>query len=141
MKIKDIFERNVFRDINPAVVVSDKKQSTVDAEITEYVFTDELIKHIYTMLDAILNKKVGKTGIWINGYYGSGKSHFIKFVHYLLDKDTSEDAFDVYLKAVKNYDPMKADGNDNITTSNVILLKKKIESSDCDNILFNVGNT
>ncbi|MBU4485342.1 MAG: hypothetical protein KKD38_00300, partial [Candidatus Delongbacteria bacterium] len=138
MKIKDIFERNVFRDINPAVVVSDKKQSTVDAEITEYVFTDELIKHIYTMLDAILNKKVGKTGIWINGYYGSGKSHFIKFVHYLLDKDTSEDAFDVYLKAVKNYDPMKADGNDNITTSNVILLKKKIESSDCDNILFNV---
>ena len=90
------------------------------------------------MVDTVLNKKSGKSGIWINGYYGSGKSHFIKFVHYLLDRNTSETAFEVYLKAVKGYDSMKAGANDKITINNLELLKRKIESSQCDNIMFNV---
>jgi len=138
MKIQEIFERDIFRNINPAVVVSDKKLETIEAEIKEYVFTDELIEKIFIMVDTVLNKKSGKSGIWINGYYGSGKSHFIKFVHYLLDKETSESAFEVYQKAVDGYDSMKAGGNEKITTSNVTLLNKRVESSHCDNIMFNV---
>ena len=138
MKIQEIFERDIFRNINPAVVVSDKKSVTIDAEIKEYVFTEELIEKIFEMVDTVLNKKSGKSGIWINGYYGSGKSHFIKFVHYLLDAETSEGAFEVYQKAVDGYDSMKAGGNDKITPSNVALLKKRVESSNCDNIMFNV---
>lgn len=138
MKIKDIFERDIFREINPAVVVSDNKRETIDAEIKEYVFTDELIEKIFIMVDTILNKKNGKTGIWINGYYGSGKSHFIKFVHYLLDKDTSDSAFEAYQKAVEGYDNMEVGNNQNITSNNIELLKSKLESSHCDNIMFNV---
>tara|TARA_B110000046_G_scaffold91830_1_gene99863 strand:+ start:981 stop:4466 length:3486 start_codon:yes stop_codon:yes gene_type:complete len=138
MKIQEIFERDIFRNINPAVVVSDKKLETIEAEIKEYVFTDELIEKIFIMVDTVLNKKSGKSGIWINGYYGSGKSHFIKFVHYLLDAETSETAFEVYQKAVDDYDSMKAGNNDKITISNVTLLKKRVESSNCDNIMFNV---
>ena len=84
MKIQELFERDIYRNINPAVVVSDKKSVTIDAEIKEYVFTEELIEKIFEMVDTVLNKKSGKSVIWINGYYGSGKSHFIKFVHYLL---------------------------------------------------------
>ena len=85
MLLKEIYERSISRDINPAVVVSNKNQETINAEIKEYVFTKELIEKLYLMVDTILNKKSGKSGIWINGYYGSGKSHFIKYVHYLLD--------------------------------------------------------
>jgi len=138
MKIQEIFERDIFRNINPAVVVSDKKSDTIDSEIKEYVFTEELIEKIFIMVDTVLNKRSGKSGIWINGYYGSGKSHFIKFVHYLLDKETSEVAFEAYQKAVDGYDAMKAGANDKITISNITLLKKRVESSHCDNIMFNV---
>ena len=66
MKIQEIFERDIFRNINPAVVVSDKKSSTIDAEIKEYVFTNELIEKIFIMIDTVLNKKSGKSGVWIN---------------------------------------------------------------------------
>lgn len=138
MTIEKIFERDIFRNINPAVVVSDKKKDTIEAEIKEYVFTDELIEKIYIMLETVLNKKSGKSGIWINGYYGSGKSHFIKYVHYLLDSDTSASAFEAYKKAVTGYDAMKAGGNDKITQSNLSLLQKRVDTSQCDNIMFNV---
>ena len=85
MKIHELFEREIGRTINPAVVVSNQKEETIDAEIAEYVFTDELIEKLYLILDTIVNKRSGKTGIWINGYYGSGKSHFIKILSYLLE--------------------------------------------------------
>lgn len=139
MLLKEIYARDIYRDINPAVVVSNKNKATIEAEIKEYVFTTELIEKLYLMVDTILNKKSGKSGIWINGYYGSGKSHFIKYVHYLLDVNTSEIAFEAFEKAVENeYDAMAAGNNQDITVSNLRLLKKRVESSKCDNIMFNV---
>ena len=81
MKLNEIFARDINRDINPAVVVSAKDPKTIEAEIKEYVFTPEIIEKLFTIIDTVINKKSGKSGIWINGYYGSGKSHFIKFVH------------------------------------------------------------
>jgi hypothetical protein len=138
MLLKEIYDRRIYREINPAVVVSDKKKETVEAEIDEYVFTHDLIERLFEILDTVINKKKGKTGIWINGYYGSGKSHFIKYVHYLLNKDTSDKAFACLEKGVNNYDPMASGSNEKITVSNLHLLKKKIESSHCEDIMFNV---
>ena len=138
MLLKEIYDRKIDRDINPAVVVSDKKKETIKAEIEEYVFTDELIEKLYLVINTVLNKRSGKSGIWINGYYGSGKSHFIKYVHYLLDTDTTELAFTAYIKAVSGYDAMGSGANENITVSNLKLLQKRVVVSHCDNIMFNV---
>lgn len=138
MKLKEIFDLPIDRTINPAVVVSNQKQETVDAEIKEYIFTEELIEKLYRILDTVVHKRSGKTGIWINGYYGSGKSHFIKFAHYCLSPDTREIAFERYQKAVDKYDAAKPGANLDITASNVALLKKKIQTSGVQNILFNV---
>jgi hypothetical protein len=139
MKLHEIFARDINRDINPAVVVSAKDPKTIEAEIKEYVFTPEIIEKLFTIIDTVINKKSGKSGIWINGYYGSGKSHFIKFVHYLMNRDTSADAFEALEKGVNdNYDTTKPNTNDNITISNLRLLKKKITDAQCDDIMFNV---
>jgi hypothetical protein len=139
MKLNEIYARDINRDINPAVVVSAKDSKTIDAEIKEYVFTPEIIEKLFIIIDTVVNKKYGKCGIWINGYYGSGKSHFIKFVHYLMSRDTSADAFEVFEKGVnENYDTTKPNTNDKITISNLRLLKKKIFDAQCDNIMFNV---
>ncbi|MGQ1910985.1 BREX system P-loop protein BrxC [Marinifilum sp. RC60d5] len=138
MKLQEIYDRDIFRHINPAVVVSEKDEATIEAEIKEYVFTNELIEKIYLILNTVLNKKSGKTGIWINGYYGSGKSHFIKYVHYLLDAKTSPLAFEAFSKAVGGYDTMAIGANEDITLSNIKLLQKRVNSSHTDNIMFNV---
>lgn len=138
MLLKQIYARNINRPINPAVVVSDQKQDTIKAEIEEYVFTDELIEKLYLIVDAVLNKRSGKSGIWINGYYGSGKSHFIKYVHYLLDSESSDFAFERFESAIADYDTTKPGSNDSITVSNLRLLKKRVNASSCDNIMFNV---
>lgn len=139
MKLNEIFARDINRDINPAVVVSAKDPRTIEAEIKEYVFTPEIIEKLFTIIDTVINKKSGKSGIWINGYYGSGKSHFIKFVHYLMNRETSADAFEALEKGVNdNYDTTKPNTNDKITISNLRLLKKKITDAQCDDIMFNV---
>lgn len=136
MQLSTIFERPIDRVINSAVVVSNQKEDTIKAEINEYVFTSDLIEKLYHFLDTVLNKKEGKTGIWINGYYGSGKSHFIKYAHYCLDPRTTERAFEHYLKNVKKHQ----DESDltEITVSNVSQLKRKIEQRQIDDIIFNV---
>jgi hypothetical protein len=139
MLLKEIFDRDINREINPAVVVSDAKASTINAEISEYVFTEKLIENLFKVIDSVINKRSGKCGIWISGYYGSGKSHFIKYIHYLLNKETFELAFDALEKAVsEKYNTTKPGTIDSITVSNLKLLRKKIGETNCDDIIFNV---
>lgn len=138
MIIKEIFEKDIQREINSAVVVSNQKKETVAQEIKEYIFTDEILENLYILLDTVVNKRIGKTGIWINGYYGSGKSHFIKFAHYCLHAETSAEAFKHVIDAAEKYDTTKAGKTEEITPSNLLLLQKKIQSSTIEDIMFNV---
>ena len=89
MKLGEIYERGLDRKINPAIVVSENDKETIETEIGEYIFTPELIESLFLLLDTLANKRIGKSGIWISGYYGSGKSHFIKYAHYCLDEELS----------------------------------------------------
>jgi len=138
MIFKEIFSRDIDRTINPAVVVSNQKKETIEAEIMEYVFTDDLIEKLYLLLHTIAYKRSGKSGIWINGYYGSGKSHFIKYVHYCLQAETQELAFDGLLQAANAYNNTRSGANMEVTASNIALLKKHIQASAVENIMFNV---
>ena len=134
MKIRNLFAKDIERKINPAVVVAEQDQNTVQTEIDEYVFTEDLIDNLYKFLDALINRKDGKTAIWINGYYGSGKSHFIKYVHYCINPDTSDIAFDHFVKNAQEISKSFSDA----TPSNILQLQKKLGSTDIHNIMFNV---
>ncbi|MFH2144398.1 MAG: BREX system P-loop protein BrxC [Bacteroidota bacterium] len=139
MILKDIFSKKIERNINPAVVVGNLSDDTIKTEIDEYVFTNDIIDKVYQALSAIKNTdKVDKTGIWINGYYGSGKSHFIKFFHFCINSKTSDQAFNRFIDAVKTYDPFKAGNNEEITENNVKLLQKWYNQNKIEDILFNV---
>lgn len=138
MIIREIFEKDIHREINSAVVVSNQKQETVNQEIREYIFTDEILERLYLLLDTVVNKRSGKTGIWINGYYGSGKSHFIKYAHYCLSAATSAEAFEHFAEASKKYDTTQAGKQEAITPSNIKLLEKKVQTIQVEDILFNV---
>lgn len=139
MRLADIYKRPVDRRINPAVVAQDNKESTVKTEIEEYVFTDEIINNLYKVLVAIKDKeKVSKTGIWINGYYGSGKSHFLKFVHYCIASETREKAFDRLIEAVKERDIFKHPHSKiTMTISEATTLKTWYDNAEIEDVLFN----
>lgn len=136
MRIQEIFERNIDRHINAAVVVGDDKKEVIEAEISEYVFTRDLVNQLYKVLDTILNGKNGKTGIWINGYYGSGKSHFLKYIHYCLHPVYKEKALTHLEEAMSNLEQ----DIDDITPAQVRKLKNQLEKQQVDTILFNVDN-
>ena len=134
MQLRQIFSKDIDRNINPAVVVSEQDKSTMEIEIEEYVFTEDLIDNLYKFLFEVFNQKNGKTAIWINGYYGSGKSHFIKYIHYCLNKDSSELAFEHFIENAKEV----AGAFSEATPSNILQLKNKAQSNDICTIMFNI---
>ena len=92
MLIKNLFERDIFRAVNGVVKADQLDESSVWQELDEFVITRELDQHLRKFiawyLDAmdqgITTDATGKMGIWISGFFGSGKSHFLKVLSYLL---------------------------------------------------------
>lgn len=134
MKIGDIFSKPIERIINPAVVVSKQDKETINIEIEEYVFTQDLIEKLYRFLNNFILQEQDKTGIWINGYYGSGKSHFIKYVYYCFYPATQKKAFDHFIKNVRDAGDLLSDA----TVPNILRLKRKIAESKIHSIIFNI---
>jgi hypothetical protein len=133
MKLKNLYSKSIDRHINSAVVVSLQDEETVRTEISEYVFTEELIDNLYRFLNDMITKRNTKTSVWISGYYGSGKSHFIKYVYYCLNKETTDLAFDHFIDNADLADPFS-----DATPSNIKILKNKISDYEIDTIIFNI---
>ncbi|WP_164102234.1 BREX system P-loop protein BrxC [Candidatus Laterigemmans baculatus] len=93
MKVKQLFERDIFRSINGVVKADQLDESSVWQELDEFVITQELDKHLRkffaSYLEAIDRPNdpdvAGNIGVWVSGFFGSGKSHFIKVLSYLLE--------------------------------------------------------
>ena len=114
MKLSELYKKPIGRAVNPAVSATKFDPETEKIEIEEYVFTDEIINGLYRILDAIKNNKpYDHVGIWIDGYYGSGKSHFLKYLDYCITPRTQKKALERLLEAVKSIDPL--DENHNIS--------------------------
>lgn len=133
MKIQQLYDKDIARRINPAVVVSEMVEYFIHQEIDEYVFTVDITKEIYKFLNAVANKKEGKTGVWISGYYGSGKSHFIKYLFYCLNEKYREKALKNFKNSLQNVNPLD-EPNIGLVTS----LEKKLGELQIDEIIFNI---
>ena len=107
MILKEIYEREIDRKVNPAVSATDFDPKTIETEIDEYVFTDEILNGLCEILVHVKDRDYSHDGIWINGYFGSGKSHFLKFLGYCLnakDKENQEKALTRFEEAAKEHD-------------------------------------
>ncbi len=91
MKIQDLFERSIHRPINGVVKADQLDASSVWQELDEFVVTRELNRHINDLVAVLLSTiestadAANKNGIWVSGWFGCGKSHFIKVLSYLLE--------------------------------------------------------
>ena len=87
MIIRDLFEKEIDRPIQGVVTIGNENDDQKKQELEEYVCTDEITKSFRTFFRRYresINSPTEKIGVWITGFFGSGKSHFLKILGYIL---------------------------------------------------------
>lgn len=92
MKIKELFVKPINRPINGVIKADQRDAESVWQELDEYVVTKQITEYLRKFFDAYLHAVDRPTdptinarmGVWVSGFFGSGKSHFIKILSYLL---------------------------------------------------------
>ena len=88
MIIKDLFEKDIDRSIQGVVTIGNEDEEQKWQELEEYVCTNEIVKSFRTFFRKYresLTSPTEKIGVWITGFFGSGKSHFLKILGYILE--------------------------------------------------------
>src|SRR4030042_5326499 len=96
MKVKNLFERDIRRPIKWVGKAGQLDGASVWQELDEFVVTRELDQHLRKFFSAYVDAinhpsdpdVSGKIGVWVSGFFGSGKSHLIKVLSYLLQNHT-----------------------------------------------------
>ncbi len=109
MLLKNIYKADIDRNINGVIKVGQDDENSIIQELSEYIITKELRRHFNTFLnnyERSLEQPTDKIGVWISGFFGSGKSHFLKILSYLLSNKTVGGKKAVEYFADKFDDPM-----------------------------------
>ena len=88
MRLKEIFAKNVQRPIEGVIKASDSAH--LGTEVDEYVLTNEAAKGLENLLEEYTNY-TNANGVWISGFFGSGKSHLLKMLAHLLGEVPGQD--------------------------------------------------
>lgn len=89
LRVRDVLEKDPTRQINPVIQVDLRDPRRVGLEFEEYVVTAEIKRALQDIIDRFIDRR-GKPDTvcgWISGFFGSGKSHFLKFLGYLLSNE------------------------------------------------------
>ena len=84
MRIRDLFDKDIFRPINGVVKADQLDESSVWQELEEFVVTKELDQHLrrfFTHYCEALDRTgdaavAGKIGVWISGFFRIGQVPF-----------------------------------------------------------------
>ena len=94
MQIKTLFDpqKDIYRTIEKVITYSASQEERLRAEITEYIVTDSIEEQFEKLLSkmqtAIEMGGQNEVGVWVSGFYGSGKSSFTKYLGLALDTST-----------------------------------------------------
>src|SRR5208337_1872949 len=92
MKIRDLFDpsKDIDRRIEKVITFETIDPGMLRQEVTEYVATESIERSFEKLLDHLDEGMGGGTneiGVWVSGFYGSGKSSFTKYLGFALDPD------------------------------------------------------
>ena len=95
MILKDLFYKPVDRPIEGVIKADD--EASLRLEMEEYVLTNEIAKRLEGFLEAYNNYE-NANGVWISGFFGSGKSHLLKMLALLMENREidSVSSFDLF---------------------------------------------
>lgn len=102
--MREIFEKPVDRAIDGVIKADD--EASLRIELDEYVITGEIGQRLEQFLDAYNNYQTSN-GVWISGFFGSGKSHLLKMLALLLENREVDGvrAFDIFAEKLRS-EPM-----------------------------------
>ena len=124
MTIKELFLKKVDRYIEGVIKADDERH--LATEVEEYVVTTEVARGLDEFVVRYLHE-TGANGVWISGFFGSGKSHLLKMLFLLLENRRLPDGAltaDILLPKI----------NDEVTRANL----KKAVRIPSRGILFNI---
>lgn len=133
MRLEEMFVKPIDRDIKGVIKVGQGDDVNVNQELEEYVVTRELQKHFarfFSNYNKSIKGETDKMGVWISGFFGSGKSHFLKIISYLIGNKLVDGkrAIDYFIDDKKITDP-------------IVLAEMKLAASvSTDVVLFNVDS-
>ena len=130
MIIRDMFADDINRKINGVIKVDQAADDVIEQELNEYVITKELKKHFITFFNYYsdaLDEPTADTGVWISGFFGSGKSHFLKMLSYLLENKE--------VKGIHSVERFRKKFEDDPATYILIDRSTKVQT---ETILFNI---
>lgn len=139
MKIKSLFFKPLNRPINGVVKADQDDDATVFQELDEYVVTNELEKHFRAFFESYCTDLsdpsiANRVGVWISGFFGSGKSHFLKILSYILANKESVNASGDRKPTIAFFDEHK------VRDAMIRADMDKAVSSSTDVILFNIDS-
>lgn len=105
-KINEILTLDLQEDIKNVIDLEDRSENEIQEEIESYIVTEGIGIH----LDSFTNKftsSMKETGVWLSGFYGSGKSYFGKMLGYIIDNPNingtpARERFIAQLKGIAN---------------------------------------
>ncbi|MCB9697628.1 MAG: BREX system P-loop protein BrxC, partial [Alphaproteobacteria bacterium] len=101
-QIRDLFSdaRKVERTIEKVIDYYENDPAKLDREVEEYEVTDNLERSYRTFLETYdAGVRLGdapEVGIWVSGFYGSGKSSFTKYLGLALRGDAASGGVPIY---------------------------------------------
>lgn len=82
-KIKDILSIHLDEDIKSVIDLNQQDEESVIAELDGFILTESLARHLADFCD-FYTSSTAQPGLWLSGFYGSGKSYFSKIIGFLL---------------------------------------------------------
>jgi len=129
--IEKLFKKDIHRNIEGVVKADNITDEAVFNEVDEYVITNDLNKKLddfFGEYSTTIGKNTQNIGVWISGHFGSGKSHLLKILSYVLTnrREHSDLIGELFLE--------KIDTDDFELKANI----EKALSAPSETILFNI---
>ena len=125
-KIKDILSIRLEDDIKSVIDLNQQDESSIMDELDGFILTESLAKHLADFCD-FFTSNTAQPGLWLSGFYGSGKSYFSKMIGFLLKNPTNQgtsvrDRFQSKLIGLPNASLLQNSINELGRTNNHIVL-------------------
>lgn len=83
-KINEILTLDLQDDIKNVIDLEDRSELEIQQELESYIVTEGIGRHLYNFTNQY-SSNIKETGVWLSGFYGSGKSYFGKMLGYIID--------------------------------------------------------
>ena len=130
MIIQNMFAENINRRIHGVIKVDQSDDDVIEQELREYVITRELKRHFVSFFNYYSDSfdiPTADIGVWVSGFFGSGKSHFLKMLSYLLKNEE--------IKGVRSVERFREKLADDPATFQMI---QRSTHGETETILFNI---